>query len=57
VSGTPLRVASGADDLTGARQPPALFAGDGDEEIRDERFAFGLQLMIDGLLNTEPPQV
>jgi Tetracyclin repressor-like, C-terminal domain len=31
---------------------PMLTAGDG-----DARFAFGLQLMIDGLLTTEPPQV
>ena len=31
---------------------PLLSAGDG-----DERFAFGLQLMINGLLNTEPPQI
>ena len=31
---------------------PVLTAGEG-----DERFAFGLQLMINGLLNTEPPQI
>jgi AcrR family transcriptional regulator len=31
---------------------PVLTAGTG-----DERFAFGLQLMINGLLNTEPPQI
>jgi AcrR family transcriptional regulator len=30
---------------------PALFSGNG-----DERFAFGLRLMINGLLNTEPPE-
>ena len=31
---------------------PLLLSGDG-----DERFGFGLQLMIDGLLNTEPPKI
>ena len=31
---------------------PHLTSGDG-----DERFAFGLRLMINGLLNTEPPDV
>ena len=31
---------------------PMLTSGDG-----DARFAFGLQLMIDGLLTTEPPQI
>src|SRR2546423_242341 len=31
---------------------PLLMSGDG-----DERFAFGLQLMINGLLNTEPPDI
>jgi AcrR family transcriptional regulator len=31
---------------------PHLTAGSG-----DERFAFGLQLMINGLLNTDPPQI
>jgi AcrR family transcriptional regulator len=31
---------------------PMLTAGDG-----DERFDFGLQLMINGLLNTEPPKI
>jgi AcrR family transcriptional regulator len=31
---------------------PMLTKGDG-----DERFAFGLQLMINGLLNTEPPDI
>src|SRR5207247_1822285 len=35
-----------------ASMMPLLLAGDG-----DERFAFGLRLMIDGLLNTEPPQI
>jgi Tetracyclin repressor-like, C-terminal domain len=29
-----------------------LNSGDG-----DQRFAFGLQLMINGLLNTEPPEI
>jgi AcrR family transcriptional regulator len=31
---------------------PMLTSGDG-----DARFAFGLQLMIDGLLHTEPPEI
>jgi AcrR family transcriptional regulator len=31
---------------------PLLTSGDG-----DQRFAFGLQLMINGLLNTEPPEI
>jgi AcrR family transcriptional regulator len=31
---------------------PFLTSGDG-----DERFAFGLQLMINGLLHTEPPEI
>jgi AcrR family transcriptional regulator len=31
---------------------PFLTSGDG-----DQRFAFGLQLMINGLLNTEPPEI
>jgi AcrR family transcriptional regulator len=31
---------------------PLLTSGDG-----DQRFAFGLQLMINGLLNTEPPKI
>jgi AcrR family transcriptional regulator len=35
-----------------ASMMPLLLSGDG-----DQRFAFGLQLMIDGLLNTQPPQV
>ena len=41
------------DELPNIRSMmPLLLSGDG-----DERFAFGLQLMIDGLLNTDPPQI
>ena len=41
------------DELPNIRSMmPLLLSGDG-----DERFAFGLQLMIDGLLNTEPPKI
>ena len=41
------------DELPNIRSMmPLLLSGDG-----DERFGFGLQLMIDGLLNTEPPKI
>ena len=41
------------DELPNIRSMmPLLLSGDG-----DERFAFGLQLMIDGLLNTGPPKI